>query len=77
MYTPDPSSYLPNATFTQTSSAAFGFGTSNRQNIEGKDAKSVPGPGQYELPPKAFGNPKFAMGIKSKEHVNFNTPGPG
>lgn len=77
LYSPDPTSYLPNTTFTKTSSAAIGFGTSTRNNIESKDAKVIPGPGQYVLPPKAFDKPKFAMGIKPKDITNFMTPGPG
>lgn len=45
LYQPDPTSYLPNTTFTKTSSAAFGFGTSVRNTVEAKDAKAIPGPG--------------------------------
>jgi len=37
----------------------------------------VPGPGNYELGSKAFGNPRFAMGVKLKDGTRDQNPGPG
>ena len=63
VFVPDATAYNPSDSFTKTKSAAFGFGTSQRKSIDSGDKK--PGPGQYELPNKAFDKPRFAMGVKT------------
>ena len=42
------------------------------------DANVTPGPGAYDHKPQAFGNHKFAMGIKLKESSSMTAvPGSG
>ena len=78
VYFPDPTTYAPKDDFVRQKYGSFVFGTSVRNSLDNnKDAPKVPGPGQYELPPRPFDKPKFAMGIKFKNHQADNTPGPG
>ena len=75
---PDPSTYNPRDNYTKTMGAAIGFGTGQRESLEGRKGKERdPGPGQYELPPKAFESKyKFHMGVKLKDQGKDNYPGP-
>jgi Sperm-tail PG-rich repeat len=57
-------------------SSAFAFGSESRIPPPSKDAILNPGPGQYNLPPKAKG-PKYIIGMKLSESKRDLSPGPG
>ena len=76
---PGSGKYLPNITMILPSQAKWGFGTEKRASpIDANKAKQAPGPGAYEQKPQAFGNTKFAYGIRLKESASVTSvPGSG
>lgn len=64
---------------TLPSQASWGFGTEKRASpVDDKKAKQAPGPGAYDHKPEAFGNTKFAYGVRLKESASMTAvPGSG
>lgn len=64
---------------TLPTNAQWAFGTEKRSSeVNGKQQKLAPGPGAYDHQPKAFGQTKFAYGLRLKESSSMtNVPGSG
>lgn len=75
---PAANAYNPSLTFTQKQGAKWGFGSEMRHTVGGKTI--APGPGNYEIKPKAFNhaNPRFFMGQKlAPPKATTDVPGAG
>ena len=68
---PGANVYKPNATFTQTGSSKWVFGTETRKppGVQSSKGATSPGPGNYEIEPVAFDakRPRFHVGQKFKD----------
>ena len=74
----DPGAYDPKNTFTKLSSPNYKMGSEKRKFGDEKKGKSVPGPGNYAIPSKAFEAGKgYQMGIKGKDMSKMVVPGAG
>ena len=73
----EPGAYDPSDKFTKTAAPNFGFGTQKRKIYDDKLAKSVPGPGNYDIKKGAMGKRGVLMGEKLRALSGMNVPGAG